>query len=354
MSELMENRSRRLVVRWDLLASASAIVLANYTCCVTAANAGDADRLTFWIELDGQYSFREESASYFAPPFVSTSPFDGNSHFGLEDGPGTEWEKGGSITLRPSRADWFLKIAARYGKSSRVGTRDSHPTAANLTKYSGNHYTAYQNFSAHSSASHVVADFQVGRDVGIGRFGSDGNSVLSGGIRIAQFRSRSHIAIKSQPTNTNAYNPYNKFYASLDAARKFNGIGPSLSWNASATLIGDRSEASIAFDWGVNAAILFGRQKSDVSHQTTKNHFNYFHATQAYQTDSNSQRSKSVVVPNLGAFAGLSWRYPAAKLAFGYRADFFFGAMDTGIDVRKSSMVGFHGPFATISLGLGG
>ena len=67
-----------------------------------------------------------------------------------------------------------------------------------------------------------------------------------------------------------------------------------------------------------------------------------------------SDRSRSVVVPNLGGFAGLSMNYPNAKVSFGYRADFFFGAMDTGIDARHSSNVGFHGPFATISIGLGG
>jgi hypothetical protein len=37
-----------------------------------------------------------------------------------------------------------------------------------------------------------------------------------------------------------------------------------------------------------------------------------------------------------------------------YRADFFFGAMDGGIDTAKKENVGFYGPFATISIGLGG
>jgi hypothetical protein len=41
-------------------------------------------------------------------------------------------------------------------------------------------------------------------------------------------------------------------------------------------------------------------------------------------------------------------------VSFGYRADFFFGAMDGGIDTRNTSTVSFHGPFATISIGLGG
>jgi len=61
-----------------------------------------------------------------------------------------------------------------------------------------------------------------------------------------------------------------------------------------------------------------------------------------------------VIVPNIGGFAGLSLRFPNAKVSFGYRADAFFGAMDGGIDARKTYDRDFYGPFATISIGLGG
>jgi hypothetical protein len=77
-------------------------------------------------------------------------------------------------------------------------------------------------------------------------------------------------------------------------------------------------------------------------------------ATVCHHAPAPHARSRSVVVPNIGGFAGLSFIYDAAKLTLGYRADFFFGAMDTGIDARKTSDVGFHGPFTTISIGLGG
>jgi hypothetical protein len=50
----------------------------------------------------------------------------------------------------------------------------------------------------------------------------------------------------------------------------------------------------------------------------------------------------------------LSARYSNARLSFGYRADVFFGAMDAGIDARHSKDAVFHGPFAKISIGLGG
>ena len=58
-------------------------------------------------------------------------------------------------------------------------------------------------------------------------------------------------------------------------------------------------------------------------------------------------------MPNLGGFAGASWRVKNFKLSLGYRADFFFGAMDTGQDFAKRSNVGFYGPFANVTIGLG-
>jgi hypothetical protein len=76
--------------------------------------------------------------------------------------------------------------------------------------------------------------------------------------------------------------------------------------------------------------------------------------TQLYNAPQPQTRSRSVIVPNIGGFAGVSFRYSAAKVSFGYRADFFFNAIDGGVDTRKNEDRGFFGPFVTISVGLGG
>ena len=57
--------------------------------------------------------------------------------------------------------------------------------------------------------------------------------------------------------------------ANMTASRSFHGIGPSLSWQASAPVAGNTQDGEIAFDWGLNAALLFGRQKARTHHQTT-------------------------------------------------------------------------------------
>jgi hypothetical protein len=41
-------------------------------------------------------------------------------------------------------------------------------------------------------------------------------------------------------------------------------------------------------------------------------------------------------------------------MSVGYRADFFFGAMDTGLDTRDRETRSFYGPYASVSIGLGG
>ncbi len=70
-----------------------------------------------------------------------------------------------------------------------------------------------------------------------------------------------------------------------------------------------------------------------------------------YQHSGAHSGVRTVTIPNVGGFAGVSYRIENFKVNLGYRADFFFGAIDGGIDTRKSETLGFYGPFATISIG---
>jgi hypothetical protein len=121
-------------------------------------------------------------------------------------------------------------------------------------------------------------------------------------------------------------------------------------------------EGELNVDWGFNAAVLFGRQKAETHHQTTQrvhSAMGFFTqpglATVYQRPDTpDHKRSHSATVPNIGGFAGISFKYPHVKVSFGYRADFFFGAVDGGIDTRQTEDRDFYGPFATVSIGLGG
>jgi hypothetical protein len=221
--------------------------------------------------------------------------------------------------------------------------------------------------------SHTILDFTAGKDFGIGRMGQ---AAVNAGVRFAQFSSRANMTFNSDPDWHFAYmtlfggghaiksQAYHSNAASFDIANSFHGIGPSLSWAASTRLSGDGGdERGIAMDWGLNVAVLFGRQKVKSFHRST-GYFNRAagalakyvipqHITYTHPPVS-SERQRSVIVPNVGGFAGFSVQYTNAKISLGYRADFFFGPMDGGIDTRKSYNQSFYGPYATISIGLGG
>ena len=355
MSEF--RRESQMGFRWGLLTTVSAIALLGIA---YGAKASDNDRPPFWIELGGQFAQEQGDEEAFSPAFLSASPFDAASHTELEKNPPSSWDGTAKVSFEPVGTDWAFSASILYGKSNRSGLV-SQQTAHGSGHY-GNVYQAYQIFKARSSESHTVLDFQTGRDVGLGMLGRGGRSTVNVGVRYAQFESRSSASIQSQPTNIVAsYGNYHKFYASFAAKRKFTGVGPSLSWDASADLIGNPSESVLTFDWGLNGAILFGRQRTQIHHQTTNEGVTrhgplgtYFYHYQISQTHASPGRSKQVTVPNFGGFAGVSWNYSDAKVTLGYRADFFVGAMDSGIDAAKKEDVGFYGPFAAISIGIGG
>ncbi len=146
--------------------------------------------------------------------------------------------------------------------------------------------------------------------------------------------------------------------AIVERTDNLRAVGPSLSMKNITGLLGTVDGGQIALDWGVNAAILFGRQKAKISHHSTVTYFNgpgggTIQAVNIYAPVTRT-RSRMVTIPNVGGFAGLSYRFPNAKISAGYRADFFFGARDGGLETRNTIDVGFHGPYATISIGLGG
>jgi hypothetical protein len=357
MSELILKHDNRATIRWKLLTGTSALALAAYVSSAGMALAEDTGHPLIWLELDGQFAQQKNSEELFVPPFMLVSPFDGAAHAGLEKAPSTIWDKGGKLTFQPDGSDWILSAAIHYGRISR---KENHSQLVSHVPYKY-FYNAYQHPASYGAESHTIVDFQVGKDVGLGSFGRNGSSVFSAGVRFAQFNSRTEVEIASQPTNVQ-YPVYNRFYATFAAKRHFSGIGPSLSWNASADIAGNPSSGSIAVDWGVNGSLLFGRQRSRTHGQTTEVQVQTLYNTTVgakgrvpvYQHPMPPLvRSKNVTVPNLGGFAGVSWRTANAKISLGYRADYFFNVLDGGIDAAQKENRAFYGPFASISVGIG-
>lgn len=395
MSELI-NIQNKNNVRRGLLATTSAVVLVASVASVTEAIA--ADRPTVWIEGGWHFDSVTGSNDMVVPPldgltssgFSSTPTADNFYGQGAGGFPSfLDMEKAlaksqgaeGSISFQPSGSDWIFNISGRYGRAHsnrRLDQRHEVTGEPGYTKgFLGTnpytpHHTNYVAQANDNKEAHVIVDFQVGKDIGIGLFGGQMESVLSAGIRYAQMNTSSKGHSYAQPDvrfyGFGGLNILGKYQYIIQPdthtsatiqqrSSSFHGVGPALSWNNTTGLLGDVADGQLALDWGANAAILFGRQKSKVNYSTTSHFLHFAGFTGTVTTQHNAvhrTESRRVTVPNLGGFAALSWRFTNAKISAGYRADFFFGAMDHGLDTHKSVTTGFQGPFATISVGLGG
>jgi iron complex outermembrane receptor protein len=381
MSELVNARKTQTNFRLQLLATASAIVLAGAAFTTEQATAADDnnDHSPVWIELGGQLSRLDEGQEAFAPPLMAgrSTIFSPSQKF--ESLPLSSIDESGGISFEPNGSGWVLSASALYGRSSnnKHVHQQTHSSPFIPTKYGvpspippiPPSAARFADTLVQNSESHFILDFQAGKDVGLGIFGEHGSSVLNLGVRFAQFQSRSNISLKSDPDwrfHTKyveglkiARQPYHSNLAHLSAARSFQGVGPSLSWKASEPLMGDSQSSELAADWGMNVAILFGRQRAKAGHEETSLFHSSFNFTRGrtvvyHPTPENVDRTKTVTIPNVGGFAGATWRIQNFKVSAGYRADLFFGAMDGGIDAAKKENVGFYGPFASVSVGLGG
>jgi len=382
MSELINYRYEARF-RDNLFDNVSILVLLGYISIApqAVASSGDLERPTVWVELGAQLERVDTAQTIFAPNFFDLSSEDDRNVMSTGQRPSRYSVGGeGKILFEPAGSDWIYSATVRYGRSNSP-RHTHHETPGLPTEYMtylgnpiGDPYAPrvrkFGDAQTFTNESHVVLDFLAGRDVGLGLFGPHSQSTFSAGVRFAQFVSKADVTLHARPMNT----PTEKYYpglahfylqnqrtytAVLHAEHSTHAIGPAITWDASAKLGGSDNDTQVSLDWGVNAAVLFGRQRSDTHHQTEGIHrtgfFSAGNVVSSYSYNGpDRSRSRSVVIPNVGGFVGLSVRFPSAKVGLGYRGDFFFNATDNGIDSHKSADQKFYGPFAKISIGLGG
>ncbi len=376
MNELMNMQGRGANFHQQLLVTVSTFALAAAVFGSSQSKAAeqDTDRPTVWIELGGQFEQIESEQEVFAPPFTAVEPVSGPRRQGIiPAAPGSvqkplDYSYGaeGSISFQPDGSDWVFSAAARYGRSN--GSKHIHHSTKPAPYTLGSiHLTRpfaeFTDAASKSSETHAILDFQAGKDIGLGISG--GRSAINLGVRFAQFHTALQGTLAMDPNNGGykyigqfalPTNHAHSYLGSIQSMRSFYGVGPSVSWNGSVPFVGNSDRAEFTFDWGVNAAVLFGRQKASIHHQTSAHLYTgalHYSVYQVYKhTPPTVVRSRTVAVPNVGGMAGVSLKFLNARVSLGYRADFFFGAMDGGIDTRKTEDVGFYGPFATVSIGL--
>lgn len=388
MSEPM-TKTARPRFRTALLSTASSAALTLFLVGASTSDAAPADRTVVWLEFGGELDGTAGQPDPFLPSFTPAALEFGLPSPAVVQGPSKfGFAEIGKLELDPADSDWTFSASVRYGRSTRKRSLHRELTVPPyITAYGPRqvyragvqHRTA--DYNGEASEKHGIIDFEAGKDVGIGLMGRDSDAHVNFGVRFAQFSEKDVFALRADPNphiypmvylpflhrlfvNTWSYQSYR---VSPTIEHEFRGIGPSLSWKESVPLAGrDDDAGQLTFDWGLNASVLFGRQRVRVQHHTStdlyirkifhtgENNFNFYGLADQHITNfSASAKTRSAISPNLGATAALSFQMPAAKVTVGYRADFFFNAIDKNIDAHTSTMRGFYGPFASISFGLG-
>lgn len=353
MSELANKRNAGGKARSLLLSTVCAATLLGVE-IIGSNRALAEERPVLWLELGGQFEQMDSPQQIWVPAAMSgpnAGPLAG-SFPDIQKLPKTGYDADAALSFQPEDSDWLFSVTARYGKALHGAAGHRYVPG---TEFHGHHILNYKNaYSAteKSEETHTILDFQAGKDIGIGIAGAE--SVLGAGIRVAQLHSRAGLDVHSLFYLTKFGHGDN--YVRTDADRDFHGIGPMLSWEASAPLVGRTETGEITLDWAANAAVLFGKQnvratEKGAAHQQVYVSYYLHHYAQTANTV--LQRRKNVMVPDLGGSLAASFRLSSAKVSIGYRADFFFGAIDGGIATSKRENRGFYGPFASISIGVG-
>jgi len=347
MTEIIQHDVRRSVRYRLLLSVSSAAVL------VFAPDARAEDsHPTVWIELGGAFDQIARESDTWVPPNL-TDPISNPSPepFGRSPAIGYDWDA--AIEIQPQGSDWIYGASVRYGRAQRGPKRSHDQTYEVNAKYYLTTY-AFLNAKEKSQSTHTIVDFLAGKDVGLGSF-HHGKSTLHFGVRMAQLNERvegSMTAFSTAPAKYSSGKVVHKADALM--SRNYTGLGPAVAWDGATPFAGTLNDG-FSFDWGANASLLFGRQKARINLHTQDARYNGGGAyTVLSHLSSAPLRNRTVIVPNLGGFAGLSWHVPGGKVSLGYRADFFFGAIDGGVSSSEKETRAFYGPFASVSMGLGG
>lgn len=355
MTDLIPTAGNHNKFGYKLLATVSSMALMVSAEAALARDAGDSHP-TFWIEAGGAFDELSSDSDLWLAPNTPAEQSNPTPPFGTLPKAGYDLDL--KFTVAPHNSDWRFSVGLIYGRALR-GPKTTHDQTYKSTaltfirppKYVPTNYD-FANTSYRSTTSHLILDFQVGKDVGLGVFG--GKSNLNFGIRWAKLNESSSGHMSGA---TNATNQAGGTHVTADFAAKhgFDGIGPSISWDADLPVVGSQADG-FSLDWGVNAAVLIGKQKTRTDLHTSSYSYRYYSQNnqgrhQLTHSTPSFPRSKTVLVPNLGGFAGISWRMPNAKVSVGYKADFFFNAIDVGIATRETATRGFYGPFASLSIG---
>jgi len=248
---------------------------------------------TWWVEGGAQAVIGDPYIPGLSPAFDAKP-----SNWG--------WDAAGAFDYR-FNGDWHVSADFRYGSNRR--TLNSIQNGC-IGSFSCNTLMTGAN-SATRKEYNWVADFMVGRDVGLGL----GNSQIKGGLRVAQIRGTTNGNISWVPTAAVTIGP--SIYSQTN---KFTGIGPRLALEGNAPITGAWS-----IDYMVGFAGLFADRSTTQTAFTPLNNFGFpCHSG----CPINTSTSSNGFVFNPDAMLGIAYAIsPTMKLAINYHVDAYFDAL---------------------------
>jgi len=336
------------------------------------------------IELSGMAQRQDAPYETLAPAAanaVAAAFQNETQHRDLDWGDGRE----ARLIYRPTDA-WRIAAGLRYGRTNgssrthgqeaagprKCGVFVDGPFGYLCDPASPGYQEAFNNITGIefgdsatvSREEHSVAEFAVGRDVGMGLF-DQGHSTLSAGLRYASFESSTNMSTDSL---TNLYMrdawvkygvTYDRHEAIIRAEREFTGVGPLVSWDAAQRLWGSAEQGRLDLEWALTGGVLFGKQKTTVEGAEGAASLDVKYSFQSpplplATTPVEYRRTDSVNVPMLDLSLGLAYEAGRMKVGAGYRWERYFDVLDVGYDEHKDADRTIDGPYFKVSVGFGG
>jgi hypothetical protein len=295
-------------LRGSLLTGVSALALSASAAYGQTGAQNTPPTLTIWGEgarfWTGGGSFNLPTIPLIGAPYTSLSPLRG-------------YEGAVGFDYRWPNQPWHFVFDIRYGRtrtatssSSSFRSFVSFPFSTPFFTFLATSTTASQS-TEHES--HLVVDFMVGRDLGIGGTTPE----LQFGIRIADLRANAHMDESGRRTFYSSISFFSSATASQTAvgdwSSRFFGIGPRIAIVGGIPIVGPWS-----VDYAAGIAGLFGDRKFTAS-VTSSNGTSFYLST-----------SDTAFIFNADASLALSYAFtPNFKASVGIRGDFYSNALTT-------------------------
>jgi len=265
------------------------------------------------------------------------------------------WEAAIGFEYRPSMSPWIWSAQFRYGNhGSNTASNNpiavfptNSPTPTVFVPYVGTN-------SATRKEHHWVADFMVGRDLGLG----GGQNTLRFGVRVAEIRGKTNGSARWENLLGNTANPTCPSYCwneqrDYEQTNSFLGAGPRLALDGQVPL-GNRW----ALEYAGGVAALYGRRKAEQTVSITRISQTIPPATPAPGPCATgcpvgASSSNNGFVFNADAMLGFSYAITQnASLMVSYRFDGYWNALrgyDSNGNVENLNRF-YHGPMVRFTL----